>query len=344
MMSDAELKDAIVQYIKEYYERYKEVPPLRKMFKHFKKEKLDFPRFYEIFPGRISEACSLAAVPIPTERIRQTEKATEASRMRRKQEKDLSEVEDERVKEVLDKTMGWKKERDKAKALVEAREQETKTRLEALKYEAQLDSRKIPAYLEAVDSPLSGGLLRDLQEACKLERVSLKEGCSEAVEDWGRSARTETKTFEDYVEYCLSNWTWLVRLIKAMNKYSRMSSDCRCSECNVEYEYSTCPPSDFKCPNCGKTVYYECPVCREAWRSEERLEYDPKTNKLHCSSCGTHFDVAPPALNGQGTDYLKKGEQQRRARADATKQHEEQMKKSRDSLAHARAILKLKCV
>jgi hypothetical protein len=181
MMGDRELKDVTIQYVKKYYERNKKIPSLRKTSEHFKKEKLNFTRFYKIFPRGIPEACSLAAVPIPTERIRKTEKATEASRMRGKQEKDLSEVEDEKVKEVLDKTMEWKKKRDKAKALVEAREQEIKIRLEALKYEAQLDSRKIPAYLEAVDSPLSRGLLRDLQEACKLERVSLKESCFKAV-------------------------------------------------------------------------------------------------------------------------------------------------------------------
>jgi len=333
MMDNQELKEAIIQYIKKYYEQNKKTPPLRKIFRHFKKEKLNFTRFYEIFPRGIPEACSLAAVPIPTERIRKTEKATEASRMRGKQEKDLSEVEDERVKEVLDKTVEWKKKRNKTKALVEAREQERKIRLEALNYEAQLDSRKIPVYLEAVDSPLSRGLLRDLREACKLERVSLEEGCFEAVEYWGRNARTETKTFEDYVECCLSNWTWSLRLVNAIKKYSQMTFNCCCPECNVKYEYFNYYDSsaDFKCPNCGKTVYYPCPICKEALRSEERLEYDPERNTLHCSSCGTHFDVTPPALNTQGTAYTEKLLQQRR---NATKQSQEKMKKIRDSLTH----------
>jgi hypothetical protein len=80
-MNDLELKQPIIKYIRGYYRQNGETPPLRKIIKRFEKEKLNFSRFYEIFPGRMSEACRLAGVPIPTERIRRTDRATEVSKM-----------------------------------------------------------------------------------------------------------------------------------------------------------------------------------------------------------------------------------------------------------------------
>ena len=89
-MADRELKEAIILYVKKCYKRNKKAPSLRKIFKHFRKEKLNFTRFYRIFPKGMPEACTLAAVPIPMERIKRTEKATKVSRGRRRVEKDLS--------------------------------------------------------------------------------------------------------------------------------------------------------------------------------------------------------------------------------------------------------------
>jgi hypothetical protein len=80
-MNDLELKQPIIKYIRGYYRQNGETPPLRKIIKRFEREKLNFSRFYEIFPGRMSEACGLAGVPIPTERIRRTDRATQASKM-----------------------------------------------------------------------------------------------------------------------------------------------------------------------------------------------------------------------------------------------------------------------
>lgn len=84
MMTDEELKQAIIQYAKKYHERNKETPSLRKILKHFKKEKLNFTRFYKIFPKGISEVCRLAAIPISTSRIKRTERATKAAKKRKK--------------------------------------------------------------------------------------------------------------------------------------------------------------------------------------------------------------------------------------------------------------------
>ena len=182
-----------------------------------------------------------------------------------------------------------------------------KAKLEALKSEAELDPKKIPVYLEALDSPLSYRVLRDLREACKLEKVSLKVGCVKAFEDWNPSWHREIKTFEDTVEQCLSQWAWSVRMNDATNKYAGTTFDCRCSKCDAKYEYvGISLINTLRCPKCWETVYYPCPICKEGWRSEEQLEYEPKTNTLRCSLCGNSYDVDPPALNKKGTALMKR--------------------------------------
>jgi hypothetical protein len=79
-MNNLDLKQPIIEYIRDHYRQNGKTPPLRKIIKHFEKEKLNFSRFYEIFPSCIPEAYRLAGVPIPTERIRRTRKATQASK------------------------------------------------------------------------------------------------------------------------------------------------------------------------------------------------------------------------------------------------------------------------
>jgi hypothetical protein len=84
MMTDEELKQAILQYARKYYERNKEAPSLRKILKHFRKEKLNFMRFYMIFPKGISEVCRRVHISISADRIKRTERATKAAKERKK--------------------------------------------------------------------------------------------------------------------------------------------------------------------------------------------------------------------------------------------------------------------
>ena len=83
-MTDEGLKEGILQYARRYYERNKEAPSLRKILKHFRKEKLSFMRFYMIFPKGMSEVCRLADIPISADRIKRTERATKAAKERKK--------------------------------------------------------------------------------------------------------------------------------------------------------------------------------------------------------------------------------------------------------------------
>jgi len=78
MMTDEELKQAIIQYAKKYYGRNKRAPSLREILKNFKDEKLNFTRFYKIFPKGVAEVWKPAGIPFSAERIKRTERATEA--------------------------------------------------------------------------------------------------------------------------------------------------------------------------------------------------------------------------------------------------------------------------
>jgi len=78
MMTDEELKEAIIQYAKEYYEHNKSPPSLRNIIKRFRREKLNFSRFYKIFPKGVAGVWKPAGIPFSEERIKRTERATEA--------------------------------------------------------------------------------------------------------------------------------------------------------------------------------------------------------------------------------------------------------------------------
>ena len=71
------LRQAMIQYIAGFYAERKRVPSVRETINHFK---TSFTCFYEGFSGGLSEACRLAGVPVPEERIKRTQKAVESSK------------------------------------------------------------------------------------------------------------------------------------------------------------------------------------------------------------------------------------------------------------------------
>ena len=151
MKRDRELKEAIIQYIKKSYEQNRKAPSLRKILKHLKKEKLGSSDFYRIFPKGIQEACVSAAVPAPEDRIKRTMKASKVMREKKQDERKTSVVEDSVVKKHRTEELKFKRRDDLARARLEAQNGARKAKLSALKREAELDPKKIPAYLEALD-------------------------------------------------------------------------------------------------------------------------------------------------------------------------------------------------
>jgi len=91
-MTKQEFKTTIIQYYKKYYKLHNEAPSLKKVFEHFKKQKLYYAKFYDIFPGGQAEACKLAEIPIPEERLKQTRKARQTAKKKRLGETETSET------------------------------------------------------------------------------------------------------------------------------------------------------------------------------------------------------------------------------------------------------------
>jgi len=59
-------KDSIARFVKEFYDRNKVIPSISLILNEFNLNRTDF---YNLFPGRLSELCRLAGVPVPKNRI-----------------------------------------------------------------------------------------------------------------------------------------------------------------------------------------------------------------------------------------------------------------------------------
>ena len=79
-MASENLKQDIVQYTRDFYSRNREPPSVRQIIH---KCGISFSRFYKLFPGGLSEACRLAGVPVPMQRINKTKRALETSKGRK---------------------------------------------------------------------------------------------------------------------------------------------------------------------------------------------------------------------------------------------------------------------
>lgn len=72
----ASLKHVVIQYVKEFHEQNDRAPTVREVLKRFKKDGLSSTTFYHVFPRGLKEACRLAGIPIPEERMQKTARAT----------------------------------------------------------------------------------------------------------------------------------------------------------------------------------------------------------------------------------------------------------------------------
>ena len=89
-MSSPQVQE-IIKFIKGSYDQNGRIPSLRDIIKQFQKEGLSFTGFYKLFPLGLAEACRLAGVPIPSDRIEKTSEAHAAK------EKDKLDVTTERA-------------------------------------------------------------------------------------------------------------------------------------------------------------------------------------------------------------------------------------------------------
>lgn len=75
MDEDDSLRGDILQFIESFYEESGEAPSVSEICRRI--DGVYREKFYQLFKGRISEACRAAGVPVPDDRVKSTEKATE---------------------------------------------------------------------------------------------------------------------------------------------------------------------------------------------------------------------------------------------------------------------------
>jgi hypothetical protein len=79
---DKDIRSAIISFVQSYHAKNKTVPSIRMISKAFEADGVNRYTFYSLFPNGLRELCKLTAVPAPTERIRRTDRATEASKLK----------------------------------------------------------------------------------------------------------------------------------------------------------------------------------------------------------------------------------------------------------------------
>lgn len=77
-MEKKEFRAEVISFLQRYYGKHKKIPSAATIFKSFNKTK-----FYEVFPQGLAQACEAAGIPVPEERLKQTQKARQAAKGKR---------------------------------------------------------------------------------------------------------------------------------------------------------------------------------------------------------------------------------------------------------------------
>lgn len=68
----------VLDFLRKYYGKHKKIPSTATLFRSFNKT-----RFYEVFLEGLAQACKAAGIPVPEERLKQTQKARQAAKKKR---------------------------------------------------------------------------------------------------------------------------------------------------------------------------------------------------------------------------------------------------------------------
>lgn len=223
----------------------------------------------------------------------------EAEEVTRRKALERVVTQDPEIKKVQLAIQDMEARRDRAKALLEARELEKRVREEALEYEAILEPRKIAAYLEEVMAKSNLQADRALANQYRWlvwnKKLSPEDACVEAVKSFGKSYdewQAEYKnypefeckpTLKEYVQRVFWRWIWNNRTL-----------DCKCPECGKrltinndekgELTHMTCT-SERCWKNFSQYFFHLCPVCKQVDSEENPMVYLPKRRTFYCKSC-----------------------------------------------------------
>lgn len=73
-MSEESLRRSILEFMRSHFNEHGDPPSVSEICRRV--EGCYREKFYQVFPGKIAEACRAVNIPIPSERIEKTEKAT----------------------------------------------------------------------------------------------------------------------------------------------------------------------------------------------------------------------------------------------------------------------------
>jgi len=212
--------------------------------------------------------------------------------------------------------------RDKAKALLEAKEREKQVKEEALEYEAILNPIKIAAYLKEVMT--KSNLPEDQALAFQFEwlvwgkGLSAKNACVEAVRSFGKSydewqeeERNSSEfegepSFNEYLRRVF--WRWV---------YSNHTMDCRCPQCRKRLTIETDEEGRLTRLTCSSercredafhgARYNVCPVCRHVDSEENLMVYLPQRKTFYCKYCNVEINAhQPPLIKGHARLKFKR--------------------------------------
>ena len=294
-------RERVIGFVKEYYREHGVAPSTRIILESCETY---WSQLYKAFPGRYSEICEVAGVPVPEKRMSQVAKATAARRERAAPDHDKLPIEIQ-----ADEAEAALEVERKRKAALERKREADAKRLEL---EAMEDPEKVLPYLKTLDPEIVAPFFR----LCTDLKLDQEKAWKEAVEtlgetwdEWGRAIRAdgEEPYFKDYVADVIEAFMPKKRLELALGHHRGKTYSCTCDKCGLSYEYEdkesgfvfTCPNGCIQRHGTVESVY-PCPVCKELGRVV-RLSYDRSRNVLFCKTCGLEGEVRGESLNLVGT-------------------------------------------
>jgi hypothetical protein len=240
---------------------------------------------------------------------------TQAEEVTRSKALEQTVAQDPEVRKVHAAIQDMEARRDRARALLEARELEKRVREEALEYEAILDPRKIAEYLKEVMAKSNlredRALVNQFEWLVWDKKLSPEDACAEAVrsfhksyEAWQAEERNHSEfegepTFKEYVQRVFWRWIW-----------SDQTLDCKCPECRKRLTINTDEKGELTYMTCSSercrksALHHVCPVCKQIDSEENYMVYLPKRKLFYCKYCNVEIKAHPLPLMKVGSDCI----------------------------------------
>jgi hypothetical protein len=265
-------RNKVVDFVKNYYVDNGRIPYISQILREVKINRIGL---YKLFPGKLSEICSLAGVPVPINRIRRVEHALKG-----------------------------RKKSIKRRVLIDPKSRhdviiaDFKSKLKSVEYDAMINPRKIPKYVKLV-VPMLSPQLWDKLLLLKIDDSKIGKAFSQRISfiELEKKAIVRNKKSPKFKEYVLDTLEkWLQYQIE--NKYcsnvdpSVVSTTCDKCGAYLVYGRDDVFSKSFRefktvigktknrliCPSCKDKPTFNCPIC------DGEMGFKPSI--LECERCG----------------------------------------------------------